>query len=154
MPEQSINQTATAMDLTLDDIEDLPGFETPPSGQFICSLTLDAKDIKDKSYVSFDFKLVEVKQLGDQELDQPAIVGQKFNVLFQYNEQGLQYMKPYLKQFKEALKTTGSVPEIIEAVTDLNVLATFKYSKSVGKAGTANAGKEYKNYNISKLEVL
>lgn len=154
MTEQSMNQTAAPMDLDLDDIEDLPGFSTPPSGEYVCSLSLEAKDIKDKQYVSFDFKLVEVKQLGDQEVTNPAVVGQKFNVLYQYNEQGLSYMKPYLKKFKEALQTTGSVAEIIAATTDLNVLVTFKYSSSVGKAGTANAGKEYKNFNIAKLEVL
>jgi hypothetical protein len=151
MSEQSMNQMP---DLDLDDIEDLPGFSAPPSGNYICALTTEFKTLKEKEYVEFQFEIVELKQLGTQELDNPAVVGQKFGVLFGYNQQGLEFMKPYLKQFKEALKTSGSVKEIVEATTSLNVAVTFKYRTSTGKAGTADAGKEYKNLTIAKLAVL
>lgn len=149
MSEQSMN---TMPDLDLDDIEDLPGFDTPPSGEFICALSLNQKTLKDKEYVSFDFKLIEVKQLGSQELDNPCVAGQKFGVLYGYTEQGLGFMKPYLKQFKTALNTSGKISEIIEATKDLNVNVTFKYKESKGTG--ENEGKEYKNLVISKLEVL
>ena len=154
MTEQSMNDINAAQDMQLDDIEDLPGFDTPPSGEYVCSVSLAAKTLKDKDYISFDFKLIEVKQLGDQETERTSVVGQQFGVLFRYNEQGLSYMKPYLKQFKEALKTSGSIAEIVEATKDVNVLVMFKYKTSKGKVGTENAGKEYANLNISSLIVL
>jgi hypothetical protein len=149
MSEQSMNQMP---DLDLDDIEDLPGFDTPPSGEYVCALSLAQKTLKDKEYVSFDFKLIETKQLGTQELDNPHVVGQKFGVLYGYTEQGLGFMKPHLKQFKAALSTSGKISEIIEATKDLNVAVTFKYKESKGSG--ENEGKEYKNLVIAKLEVI
>lgn len=142
----------TMPDLDLDDIEDLPGFDTPPSGEYICSLTLTRKELKGKDYVSFDFKLIEVKQIGTQEIENPAVVGQKFGVLFGYTEQGLGFMKPYLKQFKTALGTSGNISEIIEATKDLNVDVVFKYKASKGTG--ENEGKDYLNLNIAKLTVI
>lgn len=156
MSEQSLNDMPS---LSLDDIEDAPGFDTPPSGKYLCAMSLTSKHIKDKPYISVDFELKEVVAFGDQTeyKDRPALPGQKFNVLYQFSDQGLKYLKPHLIMARTALGCGADVAEIIASTKDLMVEATFKYRKSPAKDGSTNSDgtpKVYDNFQISSMKVI
>lgn len=69
------------LDKNIDDIEDLPGFETPVNGEYILEMTVLLKKISDKTCVVTDYVMSQcVKQ--DNESEKPTPVGTKFSQMF------------------------------------------------------------------------
>ncbi len=137
-------------EMSLDDLEDVAGFDTPPSGKYLCRVSLSSKELKDKPYLIMTFELLETIQLGDQETDKPRVPGQKFDILTGYNNENLKYVKKHLAMLKDAVGCEGTLSAIIDNVKDVPVEATFKYKESVSRTETNADGspKVYKNYNL------
>jgi len=78
---QDIDMGLGLLDQDLDSIEDLPGFEVPPTGEYLLKMTTAIKKINDKIFVETSYEVLEcVKQ--DKEEDIPAKLGNKFSSLF------------------------------------------------------------------------
>lgn len=145
MSETSLNSLPN---FNLDTVEDMPGFETPPSGRYACSLSTVMKEINGKPYISFDYTLIEQLAKGTQNLGNPAMPGQKFNTLVGYNEKGLAYAKPVLMKLRTALGLGGGVQDIVDSVKDLAVEVTFNY-----RGYTNNKGEAAESFNLVSLDI-
>ena len=66
---------------SIDDIDDLPGFETPPAGQYILTVNCEVKEVNDKQCVEASFVVEETVELKNKE-DVQAVKGTKFSTLF------------------------------------------------------------------------
>jgi len=94
----------TAADLFqsgIDELADLPSFETPPPGSYVLEVSVDLKKINDKDAVEASITVVETLELANPG-DVPVLVGTKFSTLFMIgNEFGLGNLKKFLKPFSE-----------------------------------------------------
>jgi hypothetical protein len=69
------------LDKTLDEIEDLPGFEVPYNGRYLLKLNRKIKKIKDKACVEAEFEVMECLK-KDNDADPDTVPGSKFGTLF------------------------------------------------------------------------
>lgn len=69
------------LDKSLDEIEDLPSFEIPPSGSYIFKLTRAMKKVNNKIAVEVTHEVMSCIEQNNPE-DKPATPGDKFSVLF------------------------------------------------------------------------
>ena len=53
------------LDMTLDDLEDLPTFEPYPAGAHRVSLSMELKTVNDKKSVEVELKLIETLELAE-----------------------------------------------------------------------------------------
>lgn len=107
------------LDATLDDLADLPSFKPFPTGAHKVSASLDFKEINKKPAVEASFIHMETLELSNPE-DVPPVAGDKANTLFMLdNEIGQGKFKAIAKIFSEALGITGSIRDVIDAVTNV-----------------------------------
>lgn len=119
-------------DIDFEGVASAPSFETPPSGQYLVSVSLKQKLIGDdkKRAVEANFTLKEVIQIGQQHTEKPADEGQKFSVLyFVDTQEKYGYLKRDLRAFFEAVGTT-SLNTLVAAVQDLPAKIVFSYSRT------------------------
>jgi hypothetical protein len=69
------------LDISLDEIEELPGFECPYNGDYVLNLTASMKKINDKWGVEMQYEVVECLEKNNPE-DPDTIPGTKFSQLF------------------------------------------------------------------------
>lgn len=69
------------LDKQLDDIEDLAGFEVPPTGTYGFNLSMAVKEVNDKPAVEVGLELMDVVELANDNDTAPA-VGTKCSMLF------------------------------------------------------------------------
>jgi len=69
------------LDVTLDDLEDLPAFVVFPPGAHLCLATLEQKKIGEKPAVELKLKLVEHIELADG-AEEPCAAGDESSSLF------------------------------------------------------------------------
>ena len=149
MTEETMNSVP---DMQLDNIEDVPGFDLPPSGEYICNLSLQYKVLKEKPKLEFQFEIVEVVAIGTQHPDAPAMVGQKFGILSNYDDTGLKYAKKHLVLCQQALGCAPSVAEIIAGAKDIPVRVTFNY-RTQDKIDP-NTNKPFENLQIKTMTLV
>lgn len=118
------------MDLSLDDLKDLPPFEVPPVGHYKLRLSLAWKEVNDKQCIEAQFEVVETLELTDTSA-QPCAAGTKFSTLFQLaNEFGQGAFKELVKPLMEGLGLGGKkVSEIVKEVQNVEIAATVKHRK-------------------------
>ena len=77
------------LDMTLDDLEDMPTFEPYPAGAHRALMTLDTKVINDVQAVEAKFKLIETIELAEPLKDgvKPPVEGDETSVLCQLNNE-------------------------------------------------------------------
>lgn len=114
------------LDMNLDDIADLPGFMTPPTGGYkVMQLSSERKEVGDHAAMEIKFKLLEIVELNEDNLNEneaPPKVGDEFSMLFMLdNEFGIGAMKAYLKPIAERAKTT-SVKDTLKAGDNMELL--------------------------------
>lgn len=97
------------LDKTLDEIEDLPGFEVPVNGRYLLKANRKIKKINDKAAVE-----VELEVMGclkkDNDGDEDTVIGTKFSQLYflQGDEDAVRISMGLLKQFvKPIAEATG-----------------------------------------------
>lgn len=114
------------LDMSLDDIADLPGFMTPPTGAYkVIQLSTERKEVGEHAAMELKFKLIDVLELNEDNLDEnetPPKTGDEFSMLFMLdNEFGVGALKAYLKPIAERAKTT-SVKDTLKAGDNMELL--------------------------------
>jgi hypothetical protein len=75
------NNDLSILDISLDDIEDLPGFEVPPEGEYVLQVTAATKTVSDKIAVEMAYEVKECTKKNN-DTDPDPVVGTKFSVLY------------------------------------------------------------------------
>jgi len=112
---------------SLDDIADLPSFETPPKGAYIFDVSMSTKEINKKPAVSADFTVVETVELEDADVT-PVAVGTKFNIAFILgNNISEGKLKQFLAPFSEHYGTKSLSELVRDKVQGTRIAATMKH---------------------------
>ena len=112
------------LDITLDDLEDLPSFQPFPVGAHKVSASFGMKDIKGKQAVTLDFTLIETIELADTTVDADDFpkAGDTSNTMFMLdNEYGRGNLKKCALPFGAALELS-SIRDIIEGVKEVECI--------------------------------
>lgn len=134
------NIDMTALDVDMNSVEDIKGFELPPEGSYVCTLSLSPKVINSETRIEWKYDVVEPLQLNDPDAEVPA--GATFNQLM-----GLKVIKTKdgkdfdpRSVFKvkctilsEALGVANTVRELVEAVQNVQVTCFLKHKLTNGK---------------------
>ena len=117
------------LDKSIDDIEDLPGFEVPPPGVYTLKMTCAIKEVNSKDAIETNFEVLEAQELNDP--TETAEPGTRFSVLsFIENDVAMGKFKelvaPIAAHFGE--KNVGKL--VSEVIKDLVVSATVKHRKN------------------------
>jgi hypothetical protein len=140
------------LDKTLDEIEDLPGFEVPVNGRYLLKANRKIKNINDKAAVEITLEVMECLK-KDNDADEDTVVGTKFSQLFFLTgeEDAVRISVGLLKQF---CKPIG------ERVGEANMKIIVKdHIKDVLLAATVTRRKDSKNPEVfrarlSNLELM
>jgi hypothetical protein len=115
-------------DISLDSVAELAGFELPPVGRYLATLSLEAKDINGKGNLVFKYKTQELVEAANPSDADNYKSGAKFDELFSF-EKGLPMARTKLVKLCEAvgIPTTSKLAEIVEAIQDVGVEVTLKH---------------------------
>lgn len=69
------------LDMSMDEIEDLPGYEVPPTGEYVLKMTTAMKEINGKTFVETEYEVIECLK-KDKDTDADGKVGSKFSSLY------------------------------------------------------------------------
>lgn len=69
------------LDMSMDEIEDLPGFEVPPTGEYVLKMKTEMKVINNKTFVETSFEVVECLK-KDKDTDADGKPGSMFSSLY------------------------------------------------------------------------
>lgn len=123
-------ENEVTLDMSLDDIEDLPGFVTPPTGSYQVSVETvpEIKQINDDNYLEVKLTIIEAMEiteaLGADE--QPPKAGDQFSYAFNLkNKVGTGNLKKFLTSVKERLGTSN-LREITEGMKGMTLLVVNK----------------------------
>lgn len=106
------------MELTLDDLDDLPSFAPFPPGSHRVLATFEQKEIKGTAAITLTFKYIENIDLGDSN-DKAPNENDTCNTVFMLNnEYGIGNFKKCAAPFSKALQLTR-LGDIVEQVTDI-----------------------------------
>jgi len=112
----------------LDDLADLPSFETPPPGSYILNVTVGVKKINGKDAVEAAFEVVETAELADSD-DKPVANGTKFSTAFFLdNEYGVGNMKKFIAPFGAHFGITN-IGSLIAEIKNVQVACNVKNRK-------------------------
>lgn len=97
---------------SLDDLDDLPSFDTPPIGVYLVSVTLEQKKVQDKDALEAAYTIVETVELSDTAASPPA-PGSKFSTLYMLNPFGIGKLKEFCVPFAKHFGTS-SIGELVK----------------------------------------
>lgn len=121
--------TPFVLDASLDDIEDLPGFVTPPTGGYTLLVEEEPaqKEIGDKPFLEVKFVIKEVQEVQDMEENEVAPKeGDKFNYAFNLTDKiGIGKMKEFLSPFSERIGTR-QLPELFAGMKGMEIVVVNK----------------------------
>jgi len=140
------------LDKTLDEIEDLPGFEVPVNGRYLLKANRKIKKINDKAAVEVTLEVMECLKKNN-DADEDTVVGTKFSQLYflEGDEDAIRISVGMLKQF---------VKPLAERVGEANMKVLIKdHLKDVLYGATVTRRKDNKNPEVfrarlSDLEVM
>lgn len=123
------------LDLSLDDLADLPEFKVFPAGAHRCTMELQSKDINGHPSVELKLRLVETVELANP-TDEPAAAGTESSVAFMLdNEIGQGKFKEILKPIAQHYGV-GKFGEVQEACKGAEVLVVTKTRQNKEKTQT------------------
>lgn len=126
-----IKQAASIDDLfsaSIEDLADLPAFETPPPGTYILRATCSVKKINNKDAVEAAFEVVETVELADPNDKAPA-AGTKFSMAFFIdNEFAIGNLKKFLQPF-QAHFGVGNIGALVQEIKEVTISALVKNRK-------------------------
>ena len=149
-----VDNTASILDGTLDDLADLPGFKQPPTGAYgVGIVSVLEKKIGDHPAVEAKFSIKSVEEVTEQgiaEADMP-IAGEEFNTIFILdNDTGSGFFKEFCKPLGEKLgidpAAKGYYRAVMEQCKGMDLLLVLKR--------TYNKDKDSYYLNIKKMEIL
>ena len=115
------------LDMTLDDLEDLPTFSPYPAGAHRALVTMAVKEINGKQNVEVLLKAVETLELADATKDEPLKAGDETSLLCGLsNEWGRGELKKLATPIGVALGIAG-IRDVIEQCNDIEcVVVTYQ----------------------------
>lgn len=114
---------------SIDDLADLPSFETPAPGAYILKASADTKKINDKDAIEASFEVVEVIELKNA-TDKAVVPGTKFSTAFFLdNEFAIGNLKKFLAPFAQHFGKTNIGDLIREDMKDVLIAATVTNRK-------------------------
>lgn len=117
---------ASLLDKSIDDIEDLAGFEVPVNGVYTLKFSTALKVVNDKDSVEANFEVIECIEQQDPN-DAPTKSGTKFSVLFMLdNELGAGRLKMLLAPISEHFNERNLGTLVTETCKDLVIQAKVK----------------------------
>ena len=133
-------ESTDILDMTLDDLEDMPTFEPYPAGAHRALVTLETKVVNDVQAVEAKFKLMENLELAEPLKDgvKPLEEGAETSVLCQLNnEWGRGTLKMIATPIGQMLGI-ASIKDVIEECNDIEVIivSTVQIGKKDGIART------------------
>ena len=139
------------LDVDMNSVEELKGFELPPEGSYTCTLSLSPKSINGETRLEWKFDVVEPIELNDPDAVVPA--GATFNLLMGLKviktKDGKDFDPKSVFKVKctilsEALGVANNPRELVEAVQNIQVNCFLKHKLTNGKvyAEVTDAGFE------------
>lgn len=121
------------LDVSIDDIEDLPSFDCPLNGSYqllvnASTIVFEGKDGKeDKDAVKFDYEITQVIEVAPGQVGQEPKEGDKFSELFGLaNEEGIKYLKKAILPYAAHFGTNNLRELVTEKIANLVITATIK----------------------------
>lgn len=112
----------------LDDIADLPSFETPAKGVYLASVSLDIKEINGKPAVEANFTIIETVELEDG--GKPPTVGTKFSTAFMLgNPVSEGKLKEFLSPFSAHFNSKNVGELVRDLIKDVTISFVLKHRK-------------------------
>ena len=122
--------------MSLDDLPDLPEFKVYPAGAHRVTMKFEKKQIGTHPAVEAKFTMIATEELTDPAKDQPVDAGTESSVAYMLdNEFGLGNLKDLLKPLA-AHFGLSSIPEIMEAAANLEVVIVTKTRQNKEKTQT------------------
>ena len=124
------------LDVSLDDIEDLPSYDCPPNGTYQLLVNantkvFDGKDGKpDSQCVVFEYEITDVIELADKVGTQTAKAGDKFNELFGLgSEDGIKWLKKAILPYAAHFGISNFRELVQDKIQQVVIVATIKGRK-------------------------
>lgn len=137
MSENTLNENTLddLLDMSLDDLADLPEFKLLPVGAHVCTMELASKVVNDKPSIELKLKLIETKELANP-AEEPCEVGTESSQLFDMtNEFGQGKFKNLAKPLAIHFGVTKT-SELIEQSKGAEVLVVVKHRQNKEKTAT------------------
>lgn len=131
-------------DFSIDDVEDLPGFLTPPTGGYVvsCEKGVEEQETENaegekNTFFRLTFKIVTVMEIDEKSLDAgeaPPKEGDMFSLMYMKNKKGVAFMKPLLSAVAEHYQIK-QFSEIKEKFKGIEMLLAVKrrYNKKADR---------------------
>lgn len=114
------------LDMSIDDIDDLPGFECPVNGVYTLKFSTSVKVVNDKDAVEASFEVIECNEQNNA-ADEPTKPGTKFSCLyFLDNEISQGKMKELLLPVAKHFDERNILKLITDTCKDLIVVAKVR----------------------------
>lgn len=142
------------LDATLDDIDDLPGFVSFPTGAYVVTLAkgFESKKIGEHPALEMAMTLKEIMELPEGNLDAGETMPKPGDIATQVfmmdNEYGAGNFKEMAKPIKEMLGGNPSIRAIMEASKGVDMMIVVKRRPGKGE-------QEGKNFmSITKIALI
>lgn len=117
---------SSLLDKSIDDIDDLPGFEVPVNGVYTLKFSTAIKQVNDKDCVEAAFEVIECQEQNDPN-ETPTKVGTKFSTLFQLgNDIAEGKMKELVMPVAAHFGERNMLKLITDVCKDLIIIAKVK----------------------------
>lgn len=111
------------LDKSIDDIDDLPGFEVPVNGIYTLKFSTQVKIVKDRDCVEANFEVIECNEQNDPN-ETATKPGTKFSMLFQLgNEIAEGKMKELVMPIAAHFEERNMLKLVTETCKDLIISA-------------------------------
>ena len=110
------------LDMTLDDLADMPEFSVPPAGAYMATiLGIEKKEINEHPSWEVKFRIDEVVELSDPTATPPAPKAETSTAFMMDNEMGQGSFKEFMKPLAAHLGTT-SISAVVEGAKGLQIV--------------------------------
>lgn len=120
------------LDMTLDDLSDLPEFKVYPVGTHRVSMSMATKKINEHPAMEVKFKYISMEELADPAVEAPAAGTESSVAFFLDNEIGQGQLKAFAKPLAEHFGT-GNMRELVAQTQDAEVIITTKIRQNKEK---------------------
>lgn len=127
----NIDQSLSLLDKSIDDIEDLPGFEVPPKGTYTLKMTCAIKEINSKAFIESSFEVIEALELNNPDEESEVKAGTKFSIISQIeNEIAMAKFKEMVAPISAATGEKNVGKLVSEVIKELVISATVDHRKN------------------------
>ena len=150
---ESIMSALNLLDKSIDEIDDLPGFEVPQNGMFSFRFSTATKSINGKEYVEANFEVLEAIELNDpstagESCNKP---GTKFSMLFglegEHADKSISRLKELVAPISDSTGERNLLKLVTEVCKDMVVVGKVK------RRVTKKDGEEKIYADVSDLQV-